>query len=48
MSLSRAQLLGAIAHGSTDGLQVEGDPAVFSRLLALTEEPATAFAMVTP
>ena len=48
VSLSRAQLLGAIAHGSTDGLQVEGDPAVFSRLLALTEEPATAFAMVTP
>jgi len=48
VSLSRAQLLGAIAHVSTDGLQVEGDPAVFSRLLALTEEPATAFAMVTP
>jgi Alkyl sulfatase dimerisation len=43
-----AELLGAIARGSTDGLQVEGDPTVFTRLLSLTEEPAAAFAMVAP
>jgi alkyl sulfatase BDS1-like metallo-beta-lactamase superfamily hydrolase len=48
VSLTRAQLLGAIARGSTEGLQVEGDPTVFSRLLSLTEEPAAVFTMVTP
>jgi alkyl sulfatase BDS1-like metallo-beta-lactamase superfamily hydrolase len=48
VSLTRGQLLAAIARGSTEGLQVEGDPSVFTRLLALTEEPAEAFAMVTP
>jgi hypothetical protein len=36
------------SRGSTDGLRVEGDPSVFTRLLSLTDEPDPAFAIVTP
>ena len=48
VELTRQELLGAIARGSTDGLRVEGDPSVFTRLLSLTDEPDPAFAIVTP
>ena len=39
VELTRQELLGAIARGSTDGLRVEGDPSVFIRLLSFTDEP---------
>ena len=48
VELTRQELLGAIARGSTDGLRVEGDPSVFTRLLSFTDEPDPAFAIVTP
>lgn len=48
ITLSRAQLLAMLGGAGTDGVQFEGDPTTFSAIVALTDQPDPAFAIVTP
>ena len=47
LRLPRAALVSLLA-GSTEGMTVEGDPAVLGRLVAVLEAPNPAFDIVTP
>lgn len=48
ITLTHAQLLGILASGSLDGVQVSGDPVVVKTLMSLTDAPAPSFPVVTP
>jgi alkyl sulfatase BDS1-like metallo-beta-lactamase superfamily hydrolase len=48
LTLTQPQLLGLLASGSPDGIQVVGDPVVLKTLIGLTGEPDPEFAIVTP
>ena len=47
-TLTQPQLLGMLAGGGLDGLEHEGDPGAFQRLLSVLETPPATFAIVTP
>lgn len=46
--LTHAQLVGLIGDASTDGIHLDGDPAVLSTILGLTYSPDPNFHVVTP
>jgi alkyl sulfatase BDS1-like metallo-beta-lactamase superfamily hydrolase len=48
VTLTRQQLLGLMGGASADGIQFDGDDKVLDTILSLTDEPDTAFAIVTP
>ncbi|WP_327286926.1 alkyl/aryl-sulfatase [Streptomyces sp. NBC_01198] len=48
MSLTKPQLLAALAGQGLDGVATDGDPAVLARLLALLDSPDPDFPIVTP
>jgi alkyl sulfatase BDS1-like metallo-beta-lactamase superfamily hydrolase len=48
LTLTKAQLLGALAGAGLDGVEQSGDPATLSRLMALVDPQAADFAIVTP
>ena len=48
VTLTKGGLLGFIATGSTDHLDIDGDTTVLTTILALTQEPDPDFAVVTP
>ena len=48
VTLTRPQLLQMLATGKPGDADLAGDPAVLPRLLALTDDPDPAFAIVTP
>ena len=48
LTLTKPQLLGLLAGRGLDGVTVEGDPAVLSRLMGLLDSPDPNFAIVTP
>jgi alkyl sulfatase BDS1-like metallo-beta-lactamase superfamily hydrolase len=48
VTLTRRQLFGLIAGAGTNGIQLDGDEKLLDRIRTLTDEPDTAFAIVTP
>ena len=48
LTLTKAQLLGLLGGQGLAGIDVDGDPGVLARLLALTDTPDPSFAVVTP
>ncbi|OPC77720.1 alkyl/aryl-sulfatase [Embleya scabrispora] len=48
LTLTKAQLLGVLAGKGFDGVEVEGDPQVFARLVALLDTLDPDFAVVEP
>ncbi|WP_194846505.1 alkyl sulfatase C-terminal domain-containing protein [Mumia zhuanghuii] len=48
LRLTRAQLLGLLGSGALDGVDMEGDTSVITRLLALTDAPDPLFHLVEP
>jgi alkyl sulfatase BDS1-like metallo-beta-lactamase superfamily hydrolase len=48
VTLTKAQLLGLLAGAGDEGIQFDGDRSTIARIIALTEEPDPAFAIVTP
>ena len=48
LRLTRAQLLGLLGSGALDGVDMEGDASVITRLLALTDAPDPLFHVVEP
>jgi alkyl sulfatase BDS1-like metallo-beta-lactamase superfamily hydrolase len=48
MTLTKPQLLAALAGHGLDGVTTDGDPAVLTRLLALLDTPDPDFPVVTP
>jgi alkyl sulfatase BDS1-like metallo-beta-lactamase superfamily hydrolase len=47
IALTRSQLVGLLA-GKTDGVAIDGDAGVLTRLIGLLDEPDPTFAIVTP
>ncbi|MFJ3231167.1 alkyl/aryl-sulfatase [Streptomyces sp. NPDC086787] len=48
MTMSKSQLLVALATGATTGIAMKGNPALLVELLAVLDTPDTGFAVVTP
>ncbi|GAA2325010.1 MBL fold metallo-hydrolase [Streptomyces kunmingensis] len=48
MTMTKAQLLAVLAGRGTDGIRMDGDPALLTRLLSVLDKPAAAFPIVTP
>ncbi|WP_327435506.1 MBL fold metallo-hydrolase [Streptomyces sp. NBC_01201] len=48
MTMTRAQLLRVLAGQGTDGITMEGDAGLLTRLLSVLDEPNPAFPVVTP
>jgi alkyl sulfatase BDS1-like metallo-beta-lactamase superfamily hydrolase len=48
IALTRPQLVGLLAAAKTDGVAIDGDAGVLSRLIGLLDEPDPTFAVVTP
>ncbi|MGW8989668.1 alkyl/aryl-sulfatase [Streptomyces zhihengii] len=48
MTMTKAQLLRVLAGRGTDGITMDGDPALLTRLLSVLDKPAPAFPIVTP
>lgn len=46
--LTRPQLVGLLAGAKTDGVAIDGDASVLTRLTGLLDEPDPTFAVVTP
>jgi alkyl sulfatase BDS1-like metallo-beta-lactamase superfamily hydrolase len=46
--LTRSQLVGLLAEARTDGVAIDGDASVLTRLIGLLDEPDPTFAIVTP
>jgi linear primary-alkylsulfatase len=48
ITLTRPQLFGLIGGAGSNGVQLDGDARLLDTILSLTDEPDTAFAIVTP
>jgi alkyl sulfatase BDS1-like metallo-beta-lactamase superfamily hydrolase len=48
ITLTRPRLLAVLGTGTLDGTEVEGDPGVWSQILALTDQPDPDFPVATP
>jgi alkyl sulfatase BDS1-like metallo-beta-lactamase superfamily hydrolase len=48
IALTRPQLVGLLAGAKTDGVAIDGDASVLTRLTGLLDEPDPTFAVVTP
>jgi alkyl sulfatase BDS1-like metallo-beta-lactamase superfamily hydrolase len=48
IALTRPQLVGLLAGAKTDGVAIDGDASVLTRLIGLLDEPDPTFAVVTP
>jgi alkyl sulfatase BDS1-like metallo-beta-lactamase superfamily hydrolase len=48
VTLTRAQLLGLIAGAADSGVEFDGDAAVLRTVVSLTDQPDSAFNIVTP
>ncbi|MFC8760049.1 alkyl sulfatase C-terminal domain-containing protein [Streptomyces sp. NPDC057193] len=48
LTLTRPRLLGVLAGQGLDGVVVDGDPDLLTRLFSYVTEPDTAFPIVTP
>jgi alkyl sulfatase BDS1-like metallo-beta-lactamase superfamily hydrolase len=48
VTLTRPQLLAMLGGAGTDGMHFDGDPKILATITGLTDQPDTAFAIVTP
>ncbi len=48
ITLTRPQLLAMLAGADGNGIQLDGDPKVFSTIVGLTDQPDPNFPIVTP
>jgi alkyl sulfatase BDS1-like metallo-beta-lactamase superfamily hydrolase len=48
VTLTKMQLIGLLASGSLEGIDMSGDTSVLPRLLAVTDDADPDFAIVTP
>ncbi|MDR0345577.1 MAG: alkyl/aryl-sulfatase, partial [Nocardiopsaceae bacterium] len=48
VTLTRPQLLTMLGGAGTNGVQFDGDPAIFTTITGLTDQPDPAFPIVTP
>jgi alkyl sulfatase BDS1-like metallo-beta-lactamase superfamily hydrolase len=48
ITLTRPQLLAMLAGADRNGVQLDGDPKVFSTIAGLTDQPDPNFPIVTP
>ena len=48
IALTRPQLMGLLAAAKTDGVAIDGDASILTKLTGLLDEPDPTFAIVTP